>query len=311
MSEVTTDKKARLGRGLGSLLGEATVPNQPVAAAKPPTIPSPPISQTQAVPEEMRIWNMAIEKLSPGEFQPREQFDKEKLNELASSIKENGILQPITARKNPKTMQLEIVAGERRWRAAQIAGLKEVPVIIKNVQNLDALELALIENIQREDLNPIEEAEAYQRLAQDFRLTQHQIAEKVGKDRATVANAIRLLSLSREVREMVLNKAISAGHAKVLASVQDPQRQKQLAKQCSEQGLSVRKLEKILAKPADEESEVEPQSQGSRLVAEMASKLQSKLGTRVQIDYRDGKGKLSIQFYSNEELNKIYEQLID
>lgn len=311
MSEVTTDKKARLGRGLGSLLGDATASSQAAIPAKPQAQAETPIVQPQTIPDDMRIWNLSIEKLSPGEFQPREQFDKEKLNELAASIKENGILQPITARKNPKTMQLEIVAGERRWRAAQLAGLREVPVIIKNIHNIDALELALIENIQREDLNPMEEAEAYQRLAQDFGLTQQQIADKVGKDRATVANAIRLLSLTKEVRDMVLNNSISAGHAKVLASVQDPQKQKQLAKQCVDQGLSVRKLEKLLAKPFDDSADTEPQSQGNKLVAEMAARLQAKMGTRVQIDYRDGKGKLTIQFYSNEELNKIYEQLID
>lgn len=275
-------KKGRLGRGLGSLLGGAPPPDKEIAApaeqkpiksetkstglppvgasamsqpiVKSPSSVTPVMAETPkamnaqaVVPPESRIWKIAVEKLHPNEYQPRQKFNKDTLKELASSIKDKGILQPIVARKHASGA-LEIISGERRWRAAQMAGLQEVPVIIRTVDDQDSLELAIIENIQREDLNPVDEAEAYQRLAQEFKLTQQQIAEKVGKERATVANALRLLSLSDPVREMLVNQEISVGHCKVLLSIDNPKTQSDLAKKTIKEQLSVRALEKLVAK---------------------------------------------------------------
>src|SRR5690606_17379630 len=196
-------------------------------------------------------------------------FDKEKVAELADSIREHGILQPIVARKT-KDQKFEIISGERRWRAAQMAGHHDVPVIIKEVEDQNSLELALIENIQRANLNPIEEAEAYQRLADEFSLTQEQVTKKVGKNRASVANILRLLSLSAEIRNYVVEGALSQGHAKVLLSVADPIRQKELAKKIVNEKLSVRAVE-ILA--AQKESAKAPQFKETQEKDSISSKL--------------------------------------
>jgi ParB family transcriptional regulator, chromosome partitioning protein len=322
LSNESTNKKQRLGRGLGSLLGGASsslsgpapTPQIPAPPAKVTTQPLPLATQvTSPVPAEARIWQIAVDKLTPSEFQPRSHFEKEKLEELAASIKQNGILQPIVARKLPNA-KFEIIAGERRWRAAQIAGLHEVPVILKTLENQEALEIAIIENIQREDLNPIEEAEAYQRLAQEFHLTQQQVAEKVGKDRATVANAMRLLALPLQVREMVTQAQISAGHAKVLLSLANPATQIEMAKKIAQQKISVRQLEKLVAAEAagkGKEIEVMTTEQGvtQRLIASLAEELQKSLGTKVSIDYFNSKGRIAIQFYSDEELTQIVDRL--
>ena len=198
--------KKRLGRGLGSLLGgndlqadtsgfEVKTSNQALPPKK---------EESEASPEN-RIWNIAVDKLVPGVYQPRKNFDKVALEELANSIRENGIIQPITVRKR-KEGGYEILAGERRWRAAQAAGLHEVPAIIKTMGDREALQVALIENIQREDLDPIEEAESFQRLIEEFSLTQQEAADKVGKERSSVANAIRLLALPLEIRDLVSKK---------------------------------------------------------------------------------------------------------
>ncbi len=333
LSSESSNKKQRLGRGLGSLLGgspsalsspapstPATIQTSspaPAAAQKVTTQPLPvatqPVPAAPAVPAEARIWQIAVDKLSPSEFQPRSNFEKEKLEELAASIKQNGILQPIVARKLPNA-KFEIIAGERRWRAAQIAGLHEVPVILKTLENQEALEIAIIENIQREDLNPIEEAEAYQRLAQEFHLTQQQVAEKVGKDRATVANSMRLLALPLQVREMVTQAVISAGHAKVLLSLGNPAAQIEMAKKIAQQKMSVRQLEKMVAAEAagkNKDIEVMTTEQGvtQRLIAGLAEELQKSLGTKVAIDYLNSKGRISIQFYSDEELTQLVNRL--
>lgn len=330
LSNDSQNKKSRLGRGLGSLLGGGeSLPAGPSIVEMPSsksTTVSPLATQkmnTQAqatpppqpqVPAEARIWKVAVDKLSPSEFQPRTHFEKSKLEELAQSIKQNGILQPIVARKL-SSGRFEIIAGERRWRAAQIAGLHEVPVILKEMPNQTALELAIIENIQREDLNPIEEAEAYQRLADEFSLTQQQIAEKVGKERATVANSLRLLSLPSQVREMVVKGEISQGHAKVLLSLSDATKQVELARKVVSEKLSVRQLEKMAssknastATPSSDTKDI-TQSVTQRLVGSLAEELQKRLGTKVSIDYSGGKGKISVHFYSDEELTQLVDRL--
>lgn len=324
-SNETMNKKRALGRGLGSLLQTKQDDVKPSVVTSM-TTQAPPKTETalssqivlntqvgSSLASESRVWVMGIDKLKPGTFQPRQHFEKKSLEELAQSIKENGILQPIAARQTPQG--LEIVAGERRWRAAQIAGLHEVPVIIKNFNNKQALELAIVENIQREDLNPIEEAEAYQRLMEEFSITQQQVAERVGKDRATVANSLRLLALPNKIRQHVISGELSAGHAKVILSIGDMQAQVELAEKAIKEKLSVRKLEKLVEaynKKSDTtngESKAVDENVTKRLISSLGEEMQRLLGTKVNIDYIDGKGKLSIAFYSDTELTQIIERI--
>ncbi|MFZ4405331.1 MAG: ParB/RepB/Spo0J family partition protein [Pseudobdellovibrionaceae bacterium] len=328
-------KKKGLGRGLGSLLsgGEssapaATSPSIPVSVKVDPALekkentlmttqPASQMhtqvsSQTVANPVDssLRIWNVAIDRLQAGKYQPRKEFDKEALNELAQSIKQNGILQPIVARRD-QSGRLEIIAGERRFRAAQLAGMHEVPVILKEYSDKETLELALIENIQRADLNPIEEAAAYSRLIEEFALTQQQVAERVGKDRATVANALRVLSLPVDIKEMIIQKTLSIGHAKVLLSLSEDQDKSRWAKKAISEKFTVRQLEKAIAKVKDDETaELKPDDQlKAKLVLQLAEDLQKHMGRKVTIDYAQSKGKISLYFYSDEELNEIADRL--
>lgn len=324
MSDLNS-KKPRLGRGLGSLLSgnegmssgmsgmdnhESTQANAQKAKSTPVAPPAAPVVE---VPKNMRIWQVPVEKIHPNEFQPRQSFDKDKLQELSQSIKENGILQPITVREQPGG-NFEIIAGERRWRAAQMAGLLEVPVILKNIDDKASLELAIIENIQREELNAIEEAEAYERLAREFNLTQQQIAEKVGKERATVANSLRILSLPEKIKEMIVNTDISLGHAKVLLSINDAKSQLELAQQAANEKLSVRALEKLAAKSTraakeTTSSDLISSNVKEKLVQGLSEELQKILGTKVNIEYNNGKGRISISYFSDEELTNIVEKL--
>jgi ParB family chromosome partitioning protein len=313
--------KKRLGRGLGSLLGGASHDTSPFAQAKeettriaPPQTNAKVLSEAVETNPDSRVWNIAIDKLVPGIYQPRKNFDKESLNELANSIKENGIIQPITVRKRASG-GFEILAGERRWRAAQTAGLHEVPAIIKTLTDREALQVALIENIQREDLDPIEEAESYERLIQEFSLSQSEAAEKVGKERSSVANALRLLTLPLEIREMLTQKLISVGHAKVILSLSDKARQINLAKKVAEAGMSVRALESEIKSALKTKTEVDAAvgalnvDLAGKLAAELADQLQKTLGTKVEINYKSGKGGVFIHFYSDDQLTQIYEKL--
>lgn len=332
MSDLINDssnKKSRLGRGLGSLLGGSgaglensfSTPSStpaPAPSATPVTTnvaakPAAPATAASTLPPEARIWQVSIDKLIPGNFQPRTHFEKAKLEELAGSIRQNGILQPIVA-KRKSDGKFEIIAGERRWRAAQIAGLHQVPVILKAIGSQATLELALIENIQREDLNPIEEAEAYRRLVEEFSLTQQQVADKVGKERATVANSLRLLNLTEPARKLLVEGKISQGHAKVLLALTSPEEQTKWAKTVAEDSLSVRQLEKMVAKAnhADTKKAASTTDIGNvtqRLIAGLSEELQKSLGTKVSIDYNNSRGKISIHFYSDEELTGLVERL--
>lgn len=308
--ETTKDNqnKKRLGRGLGSLLGGSTTESEDSFI----------ISKGAAQNTENKIWNIAIDKLVPGVYQPRKNFEKESLNELANSIKENGIIQPITVRRR-KEGGYEILAGERRWRAAQSAGLHEVPAIIKSYSDREALQVALIENIQREDLDPIEEAESYARLIEEFSLSQNEAAEKVGKERSSVANALRLLGLPPEVRTMLSNKEITTGHAKVILAVSDKNKQTNLAKKVVLAGLSVRALEAEIKANHSKKADLPPSSMGvpttlnmdlaEKLAAELADQLQKSLGTKVEITYKLGKGRVQVSFYTDDQLTEIYEKL--
>lgn len=326
MSDISVEpsnKKKGLGRGLGSLLGGSPAPIQDEKprveqAQKPVQMDTQkPSVTTQPAPApinpEKKIWDVSIEKLSPGTYQPRRNFEKEALMELSQSIKANGILQPITARRR-ENGKLEIVAGERRWRAAQLAGLQQVPVILRNFNDKEALELAIVENIQREDLDPIEEAESYSRLMTEFHLSQQQVAEKVGRERATVANAVRLLGLPEEVKQMVSQNVLSVGHAKVLLSLNDAYKQAKYAKIVVSNKLAVRKLEKIVQDELAggmETKSAEPIEEGvtQRLIAGLGDELQKMLGTKVSIDYSKSKGKISIHFYSDDELTHLVDRL--
>lgn len=328
MSNITsepsnTQKKKALGRGLGSLLGDQSISikkeesNQMMSGEAPAVT-----TQELAVNNQMttkntnemnydsKVWQVDIIKIKPGLYQPRQNFEKEKIEELAQSIKQNGILQPIVVRK-ANSGSLEIIAGERRWRAAQMAGLHEVPVIVKNVGNKEALELAIIENIQRENLSPIEEAEAYSRLAEEFSMTQQQVAEKVGKERATVANAIRLLSLPFEIKDLISANELSVGHAKVLLGLNLPEKQIEYAKKAIKGKLTVRKLEKLILDEQKPEAKELLENIGitEKLVKGIAEDLQKKLGTKVNIDYSEGKGKINLYFYSDDELSGLVEKL--
>ncbi len=321
MSDLTpNNKKARLGRGIGSLLGGG---NDFEESQQPPTKPSVSTSAlsssgaAQALPmmdETQKIWSVGIERIVPNTRQPRKTFNPEDLKDLSASIKEKGILQPIVARRTTDG-KFEIIAGERRWRAAQTAGLREVPVILKKIADQDSFEFAIIENIQRADLNPMEEADAYDRLMKDFNITQQQVADKVGKERATVANALRLLTLPAEVKAMVSGGVISAGHAKVLLSLESTAEQLRLAKIVAGEKLSVRATERLVSKTKSSPIGATAQPSGlnvdvsRRLVAGLSTELQKLLGTKVAIDYSNSKGKISISFYSDEELSQTVEKL--
>ncbi len=316
-------KKNRLGRGLGSLftddisepgmVQEATaepsdegfktvVIQAPVIIEAPPV----PVPVVETVPATQRIWSVAIEKIIPNKDQPRKEFDAEKIKELAASIKEQGILQPIVARKL-ESGEYEIIAGERRWRAAQVAGVHEIPVILKEADNKKVLEWALIENIQREDLNPIEESEAYNQLIGSFHYTHQELADKMGKERATISNALRLLTLSKDVRELIREQKITTGHAKALLSLENLEQQRNLARDIVTRGLSVRAVEKevSLLKKGGTSLSKETATVSDRLVENMAEDLQKVFGTRVKIDYAEGKGRIIVQFYTDEGLTDI------
>jgi ParB family chromosome partitioning protein len=304
-----------LGRGLGSLFGsDASTDNAKnvlsnLAEEKKTEVATPAAAVVSEVSDENRIWQIPVEKLKVNNFQPRRHFDKDKITELSLSIKEQGILQPIVARRSIKG-DFEIIAGERRWRAAQLAGLLEVPVILKDIDDQKSLELALIENIQRENLNAIEEAEAYEQLAREFHLTQQQISEKVGKERATVANSLRLLTLVPEVRNMIIQGEITAGHAKALLAITDPEAQKAVAKKIASEKLTVRAAEKLIraaTKQKDPATKSDETTEG--LISLMSEDIQKTLGTKVKIDYTDGAGKISIFFYSDAEFNQITDKL--
>jgi ParB family transcriptional regulator, chromosome partitioning protein len=300
------NKKNRLGRGLGSLLSaslDAAPLNEESKSEASITAPIEP--QSSGATEQQKVWQLPIEKLQPSKYQPRKTFEKEKLQELADSIKNQGLIQPILARKvNDSTF--EIVAGERRWRAAQLAGLKEVPVIIRTLSHKETLELAIIENVQRENLNPLEEALAYQRLLTEFQLTQVQVAERVGKERATVTNILRLLALPQEVQNWIREGKISLGHAKVLLGLSDSVRIVRIAKSAIDQQLSVRALENYIRLDGSQKSPANV-DQNAIHARELAKELQTILKTKVKIDYNLGRGKLIFQFYSDSELNHISE----
>jgi ParB family chromosome partitioning protein len=298
--------KTGLGRGLSSLLGARPPADKKTKGGKKPA--SMPPNATAEPPNEVPTG-----KILPGAMQPRNGFDDDSLNELAESIRENGIMQPLIVR--PHEGSYELIAGERRWRASQIAGLARVPIVIRDVDDRTALELALVENLQRENLDPIEEAKGYAQLVDQFDLTQEEIAAKVGKNRATVANALRLIKLPAEVQTYVRDGLLSSGHAKVILGLKHAKDQIAAARRVIKKELSVRQTEELLG--ALGQSTPDKTKRGSARkrsttdahILDLESKLRERLGTKVSLRYRKGKGSVDIKFFNDEDLQRILESL--
>jgi ParB family transcriptional regulator, chromosome partitioning protein len=305
--------KPALGRGLGALLGGHPVLTPPPAAPTAP--PVPPLAAPVSTPDtHERVQRVPLNRIRPCPLQPRKDFSAEALQELADSIREQGIVQPLIVRE--RNGHFELIAGERRWRAAQLLQLAEVPVIVRQADDRAVLELALIENLQRENLNAIEEAHGYEQLAGQFQLTQEEIALKVGKSRAVVANSLRLLKLPPAVQSFIRDGRLSVGHAKVILGIIDEKKQKLAVERIIKQGLNVRQTEGLVAKLTARDSRkltIKPETVaaagGDPHVADLEDRLREKFGTKVQLRYNQGKGTVEISFFSDDELERILQVL--
>lgn len=291
--------KHALGKGLDSLI-ENKVGTAPLAENK----------KSEEKPAEVKV---KISKVEPNREQPRKNFDEDALLELAESIKQFGVLQPLLVQDRKD--YYEIIAGERRWRAAKIAGLKEVPVIIKKLTEQEMVEISLIENIQRENLNPIEEALAYKRLLNEFNLKQDEVAERVSKSRTAVTNSMRLLKLNEKVQQMVIDDMLTTGHARALLGIEDQEKQYVVAQQIFDEKLSVRETEKLVKKiqkekDLPEKKKEELDEQVALAYHDVEEKMKLILGTKVNIRAKDDKkGKIEIEYYSMDEFNRIFEMM--
>ena len=295
--------KKGLGKGLDSLITDK-VNTKPAA------------SKTVAGPRSEHAADaimMNITKVEPNREQPRKKFDEDALLELAESIKQYGVLQPLLVQERED--YYEIVAGERRWRAAKIAGIKEIPVIIKKLTRQEIMEISLIENIQREDLNPIEEALAFKRLLTEFNLKQDEVAERVSKSRTAVTNAMRLLKLNEKVQQMVIDEMLTTGHARALLGIEDQEQQYIIAQKIFDEKLSVRDTEKLVKslqnekkKKKEEKEKIDPKLEA--VYHDLEEQMKSILGTKVYINHKDAKkGKLEIEYYSQDELDRIIDMI--
>lgn len=256
------------------------------------------------------IQEINIDEIVVNNKQPRKDFDEEKLEELAASMEQHGVLQPVILRKIGRGY--ELVAGERRWRAAAKAGIKKIPAVVKELSDGDVLEIALIENLQREDLNPIEEASAYKQLMDEFGLTQEELAKRVGKSRSQIANTLRLLNLEEEILKFIFEGKLTAGHARALLSIEDKKLRYGLAKKISNEGLSVRQAEQLAQNLLQKkEKKSARQTTISPIMSDIAEKLQQSLGTKVRIRGSEKRGKIEIEFYSSEELERILEVIAE
>jgi len=295
-------KKKRLGRGLDALLSK-------------------PISQTAAVTGERNaegLQNIPIDLLERGQYQPRVDMRQDSLEELASSIKSQGVVQPIVARpitKSGKTQRYEIIAGERRWRAAQMAGLQEIPAVIRDIDDSDAIAISLIENIQREDLNPLEEARALERLIDEFKLTHQEAADAVGRSRASVSNLLRLQELSDKVKTLLERRQLEMGHARALLSITNESQQYDAARQVVKNGLSVRETEKLVRRMLAGNGEAGGKSTTKKSpydsdIQRLERDVSDKLGAKVRIDHsKKGSGKMTIAYNSLDELDGILKHI--
>jgi ParB family transcriptional regulator, chromosome partitioning protein len=299
--------KSALGRGLGALMGSPLPPPTPAPTAQPaPAI----------IDSRERVQRVPLNRIRPSALQPRKQFSEESLRELADSIREQGIVQPLIVR--PRGDSFELIAGERRWRAAQLLNLPEVPIIAREADDRTVLELALIENLQRENLNAIEEAQGYWQLAEQFQLTQEEISAKVGKSRAVVANALRLLKLPPAVQDFVRRGQLSVGHAKVILGLDDEKAQRAAAERVVQESLNVRQTEGLVAKLQSRtqkgvvgqiKTSATTTTTGDPHVADLEGRLRELFATKVKLNYTQGKGSLEISFFSNEELERILQIL--
>jgi ParB family chromosome partitioning protein len=288
--------KAALGKGLGALI-----------TARPA---SPIVSPTPAVESGERVQLVSLNQIVPTPLQPRTVFRDENLQELVDSIKEHGIIQPLIVRR--RADKYELIAGERRWRAAGRVGLAEAPIIVREASDQDVLELALIENLQREDLNPIEEAVAFARLAREFGLRQEDIAQKVGKSRAAIANSMRLLDLHPQVQSFLTQGRLSVGHSKVLLSLKAPDEQMLLAEEIIRRALTVRAAEKLVASHFERNGTAKPTRGNSSpapavapAVQHLQNRLQQHLATHVSVQHGEKRGKIEIEYYGNDDLQRI------
>ena len=285
-------KKTSLNKGLEALLGD-------VAESKNSEKPQKNVKKET----KEKSSEILLSQIRANQYQPRTSFDQKKLEELAESIKKHGVIQPVLVRKDGKGF--ELVAGERRLRAAKLANLKKIPVVVSNISDVQSLEIAILENIQREDLNPLEVAKGYQRLKDEFGYTQEAVAKSVGKPRSSVANSLRLLTLSPKIQDEIDKGVISEGHAKVLLSV-DGVKAEQLLMRIISENLSVRDLEKQITESSPQTSKKEKKSRDE---LNLESALSSRIGSKVTIEDKDGKGKMVIKYYSYEELDGIIEKI--
>jgi ParB family chromosome partitioning protein len=279
-------QKQALGKGLGALIPDLSTLDDREKKA-------------------LGITEIELDRIAPNEYQPRKVFDDEKLKELAASIKEQGVIQPIIVHKAGSGY--ELIAGERRWRASRLAGFKTIPALVKEVTKRELLEMALIENIQREDLNALEAAEAYKRLQDEFKLTQEDLARRVGKERSTVTNFLRILHLPKEIKQDLASGVISMGHAKALLSLERSRDQIHAAALIVKKGLSVREAESLAARLKNPPKERKIRQ--SQELKSLEEKLKKKLGTKVSISSRSKGGRIVIEYYSVEELDRILEMM--
>ena len=299
--------KKGLGKGLGAIFGEDVVKESNEELTK--------VKRSLPAEEEETKGSLMVKisLIEPNRDQPRKDFNEEELQELAESIKNYGVLQPLLVQK--KGISYELIAGERRWRAAKLAGLKEVPVVLREYSKQQAMEIALIENVQRADLNPIEEAQAYQQLVKEFHLTQEEIAARVSKNRATITNAMRLLKLDEEIQNLLIKGAISSGHARAILSLEDKQLQKKAAKEVLDKRLSVRETEKLakrLARASAEKNERNEKKDDALalIFQDLEERMKTIMGTKVSIHNKDrNKGRIEIEYYSEAELERIVEMI--
>lgn len=301
--------KRGLGRGLSNLIPtDDTTEDVTTKTSKQTKIGT--VTKTEVVKKVEQTLN--INRIEPNKNQPRKEFNEDALQELADSIKQFGVIEPLVVVK--RKGYYELIAGERRWRAARLAGLKEVPVVIKDYDDQQIVEIALIENIQREDLNPIEEAHAYERLIQEFNLTQDEVAERVSKSRTTVTNALRLLKLTEKVQQMLIDDMLSTGHVRALITIADPQLQYETAMYIFDKKLSVRETEsyvkKLLNKKPKEKTSEKEDPELSFLYKAIENRLKESLGTKTTIKAKTkDSGKIEIEYYSQEDLERITQLL--
>ncbi len=304
--------KKGLGKGLGAIFGEDVVKENKEETEKKAKAKAE-AKAAEEMDEKGRILMLKLDLVQPNKEQPRKTFDEEKINELAESIKNYGVLQPLLVQKNDSFY--EIIAGERRWRAAKAAGLKEVPAVLKEYSKQEAMEISLIENVQRADLNPIEEALGYKQLIDEFGLTQEEIAVRVAKSRTAITNTMRLLKLDEQIQNMLVQGVITSGHARALLSLEDTQMQLKAAKEILDKKLSVRETERLvkrLQKEASGEKKEEKKKDETLalIYQDLEDRMKSVMGTKVSIHNKDkNKGRIEIEYYSEAELERIVEMI--